>query len=267
LPASAFAWGLATHRMVAEEAITTLPEPLRAWVRAHREEISDGSVEPDTVLRERYGREEAVRHFLDLDLYDRPPFKELPRAYHAAVERFGKDTVSERGTVPWTIEEHHERLVREMRGGDWRAALETAAHAAHYVADATMPLHAVSDYDGRKSGLPGIHKAVEHDVVDARVRDYRREVRSRLRAGHVSYGRDAIFDLLAESYAAVPELMSADRQARRQGDVGSPPYARTLDRLAGPLIVARLTRAVEFLGAFWASAWDEAGRPAPPRRQ
>ena len=60
--------------------------------------------------------------------------------------------------LPWTIEDKHARLVREMRAGKWRAALRTAAYAGHYVADATMPLHAVSDYDGQKSGSPGIHK-------------------------------------------------------------------------------------------------------------
>jgi len=69
--------------------------------------------------------------------------------------------------------------------------------------------------------------------------------------------------LLAESYAAVPELMTDAREASRRGEVGSAPFARALDRLAEPLLVRRLTRAVEFLGAFWTSAWEEAGRPLP----
>jgi hypothetical protein len=264
-PVPGRAWGLATHRMVEEEAIGTLPEPLRGWFHRHREEISDGSVEPDTVLRVRDGREEAVRHFIDLDLYGRPPFPDLPRTYRAAVERFGRETVETRGTVPWTIEEKHERLVRELRSGSWAEALRTAAHAGHYVADATMPLHTVSDYDGRESGLPGIHRAFEHAVVDARLRAYRKRVRERLRGAPGRYDRAAIFDLLSESFAAVPAVMAAEREARRAGEVGSPAYVRTVDRLAAPLVVERLTRAAAMLGAFWTSAWDEAGRPLPPR--
>jgi len=265
LSARAHAWGLATHRLIEEQAIETLPEPLRAYFRAHREQMSDWSVEPDTTLKERHGREEAVRHFIDLDLYGAPPFAELPRSYPMAVRRFGRDVVQSRGTVPWTIEEKHDRLVREMREGNWRAALRTAAYGGHYVADATMPLHAVSDYDGQKSGSPGVHKAVEHELVDARLREYMQRVRAGLKPARAAdYDRERIFQLLIESAAAAPELLAADREARRLGSFGSSAYVAALDRQAGRLLTARIARAVEFLGAFWLSAWEQAGRPSPP---
>jgi hypothetical protein len=265
-PARSAAWGFAGHRMVEEEAIETLPEPLRGWFREHREEISDWSIDPDTVLRERHGREEAVRHFIDLDLYGRPPFAELPRSYEAAVARYSREQVAARGTVPWTIEEKHARLVAELRRGDWHEALRTAAYGGHYVADATMPLHAVSDYDGKAAGVPGIHKAIEHGVVDERIHDYRRQVRAAVRpARGSSYGEQQIFDVLFESYAAVPELVSDDREARRRAAVGTPRWAEAVDRAARPLLVRRLARAVELLGGFWLSAWNDAGKPMPKR--
>jgi hypothetical protein len=265
-PTHALAWGLATHRAIEEHAIETLPAPLRTYFRSHRPEISEGSVEPDTVLRDRDGQKEAVKHFIDLDLYGVPPFPGLPRSYHAAVERFGEDVVAKRGTVPWTIEEAHARLVREMRGADWRAALRTAAYAGHYVADATMPLHAISDYDGRKSGSPGIHKAVERGLVDARLGEYMRRVQPTLApASAAAYGQDRVFEVLVESYRAAPELLAADRHARGSGELGSAAYLDALDRSAGTLLTARLSRAVELLGAFWLSAWEEAGRPVPPK--
>ena len=263
-PPPAAAWGLAGHRMVEEQAIEILPEPLRAAFRAKGAQISDWAVEPDTVLRARYGRKEEVKHFIDLDLYGRPPFAGLPRSYRAAVARFGAEVVRERGTVPWTIERMHARLVRELRAGDWAKALETAAHGGHYVADATMPLHAVSDYDGRASASPGIHKAVEHDLVDAHLARFVRRVRRAVEPARASdYARGRVFDVLAESYAAVPELLDADHRARRLGRVGSPAYVEALDRGAGSTVAARLVRAVQFLGAYWLSAWEEAGRPPP----
>jgi hypothetical protein len=265
-PAVTFGWGFAGHRMVEEEAIETLREPLRGWFRAHREEISDWSIDPDTVLRERHGREEAVRHFIDLDLYGRPPFPELPRSFEAAVARYGRERVDARGTAPWTIEEKHARLVAEFRRGQWHAALRTAAYGGHYVADATMPLHAVSDYDGKSAGVPGIHKIIEHDVVDERIREYRKRVRVLVRPARASFGSDGIFDVLFESYGAVAELVADDHEARRRAEVGTERYFDTLDRLARPLLVRRLARAVDLLGAFWLSAWEEAGRPTPPQR-
>jgi len=263
-PSSALAWGLATHRAVVEVTIETLPDPLRGYFRAHRGELGDWVVEPDTVLKERYGRVEAVKHFIDLDLYGSPPFAELPRSYSAAVRRFGRPVVEERGTVPWTIEQEHARLAREFRAGEWRSALQTAAYAGHYVADATMPLHAVSDYDGQKSGSPGVHKAVEHDLVDARLDDYRRAMRATMRpARAASYGGDRVFDALVESFDTAPRLLAAEREARAEAPLGSVAYIERLDRLIAKLIAARLARAVELLGALWLSAWDEAGRPLP----
>jgi hypothetical protein len=253
--------------MVEEQAIEILPEPLRAAFRAQRARISDWAVEPDTVLRKRYGRKEEVKHFIDLDLYGRPPFAGLPRSYRAAVARFGAEAVRERGTVPWTIERMHARLVRELRAGDWAKALVTAAHGGHYVADATMPLHTVSDYDGWGSASPGIHRAVEHDLVDAHLARFVRRVRRAVQPARASdYARGRAFDVLAESYAAVPGLLDADHRARRLGRVGSPAYVEALDRSAGPTVAARLVRAVQFLAAYWLSAWEEAGRPPPPGR-
>jgi hypothetical protein len=268
LPASAPAWGLATHRAVVETSIETVAEPLRDYLRAHREELSDWTVEPDTVLKERHGRAEVVKHFIDLDLYGAPPFAELPRSYRAAIRRFGRKSVEERGIVPWTIEQKHARMVRELRAGRWRAALRTAAYAGHYVADATMPLHAVSDYDGQQSGHPGVHKAVERDLVDRRLDAYRRAMRAAAKpASAAGYGIDRVFVVLAESFAAAPQLLALDREARAAAPLGSPEYVERLDRSCRKLIASRLDRAVELLGALWQSAWEEAGKPTPPRAQ
>lgn len=262
--APARAWGFVGHRVIEEQAIETLPEPLRAHFRAHRAEISDASIEPDTVLKQRDGREETVKHFLDLDLYGAPPFEELPRAYADAIARYGEATVRERGVVPWTIERERARLVAAMRAGDWAAARTTAAYLGHYAADATMPLHAVSNYDGRATGNHGIHGAIERDLVDARIGEFLRRLRSKshpARADAVS--RDP-FAVLAESYAAVPSLLAADTAARAAGDVGSPRYVDALDERVGGMLAGRLARAVDLVAALWVSAWDEAGRPAPP---
>ena len=265
IPARSHGWGLATHRAVEETAIDTLPEPLRGYFRAHREQISDWSVEPDTVLKERDGREEAVRHFIDLDLYGSPPFASLPRTYAEAVRRYGEDVVKQRGTVPWTIDEKHERMVRELRRGDWRAALQTGAYAGHYIADATMPLHAVSDYDGQKSGSPGVHKAFEHEVVDQQLGSVMQRVRARVGPARAAdYDMSRVFAVLHESFAAAPQLLAADRDARRRAGFGSAEYAKRLGDETRDLATARLVRAVGLLGAFWVSAWDEAGRPRPP---
>jgi hypothetical protein len=262
----ALAWGLVAHRMVNEEAIAAVPEPLRAFLRAHREELSDRAVEPDTILKERDGQREKVRHFIDLDLYGPAPFAALPHSQRAAVARYGREVVEERGTLPWTLLEMHGRLVGEMREGRWSDVVTTAGHAGHYVADAFMPLHTTVNYDGQATGNAGVHKAVEHELVDARIRGYRRAVRSRLgEAAKIPYGEEHVFALLVESYRHVPEILAADEEARRKGTLASPRYLDAVDGRLRSLLVTQLTQATAELGVFWRSAWEEAGRPQPPR--
>ena len=67
-----------------------------------------------------------------------------------------------------------------------------------------------------------------------------------------------------ETYATIPELRAAERQARRLGSFESPAYFEALDARARGLLAGCLSRAINFLGAFWLSAWEEAGRPLPP---
>jgi hypothetical protein len=81
------------------------------------------------------------------------------------------------------------------------------------------------------------------------------------------YRIDRVFVVLGESFAAAPQLLAADREARSAGSVGSPEYVERLDRRCGKLIVSRLERAVELLGALWLTAWEEAGKPSPPLPQ
>lgn len=266
IPNLAFAWGLETHRWVNVTAIESLPDPLRAHFREHRQKISDAGIEPDTRGRKKHGEREAVRHYIDLDLYGAPPFAELPRNREEAYKKFGKDLVKSRGTLPWTILEKHARLVREMRDGKWKEAVRTAGLAGHYVSDAFMPLHTTDNHDGQKSGNDGIHKAVEHDLVDARIEEYSSVISPQIPPARPEpFTEDVIFKILIESHGDVPVVFRADKAARESGPIGSVDHTAALDREMGRLLTARLAGAVYGLGSFWLSAWDAAGRPAPPR--
>ena len=218
------------------------------------------------MLRRREGRREAVRHFIHLDLYGRPPFAGLPRSRREATEKFGPKTVAERGTLPWRILELHGRLRRELRERSWSEALRTAGLAGHYVADAFMPLHTTRNHDGRTSGLHGIHRVVEAALVDARLDRFRERAERRLRQARTpATTADHVFAILASSHSRAGMLLRAGRMAP---DGRAAAGERDLDRLeavAGEMLAGQLAEAVASLGGFWRSAWEEAGRPVPPR--
>lgn len=265
VPSTARAWGPATHRWIEETAVTLLPDPLRCFFERGRDRLADLAVEPDTVRRAREGRVEAVRHFIDLDLYGEPPFASLPRSYRTAIRRFGRRTVTERGTLPWVILADYSALRRELRRGDWGKALSTAGLAGHYLADAFMPLHVTSNHDGRKSGAAGIHETIERDLVDARISAYGDAARVRLEpARRRRFKGASVFAILIDSDRDVPALFQAERQARDAGRPGSAAYLDALDLRLRGILTARVAAATSTLASYWLSAWQQAGEPPGP---
>ena len=264
---AAHAWGLKSHRFVNESAIELLPEPLRGYYRQHRESLSDSAVAPDVLLRKRDGEREAVRHYLNLELYGEsaPLLADLSRG--EAERRFGRDKVRKAGLVPWVIMDHASGIERAMRRGDWRAAIKTSGFGGHYVADATMPLHSTIHFDGQKTEAGrGLHEALEHDVVDGNLHEIGRSVRSGLRpADGRRFTQRRALGILLEVHADVAPLRAAHADAARAGRVGSEAYEKVLTRKSRAILERRLGDAVTAVASLWLSAWEAAGRPAVPR--
>lgn len=255
-PVDATAWGLTAHRWVAMRAAEMAEPRCPTLVRGHGAELGESAVEPDTVLRARLGREEEVRHFLDLDHYGAPPFRALPRVYAEAVRRFGHEAVEREGTLPWHGGTLARRLEREIRRGDWSAARVTAGYLAHYAADATMPLHATQNHDGQLTRQRGLHQRIEARLVDDHLGRYiERALRTPARKPIAPERSEAaLFAALEDSYAAVAPVLSADRAARRRTRVGSDLYYRRLDADLRARLGDRLGAAAALTAALWEGA-------------
>lgn len=265
-PSIAHAWGLKAHRFVNETAIEILPEPLRAHYRRHRETLSDLAVAPDVLLRKRDGEREAIRHYLNLENYgeDVSLLGRLTRS--DAERRFGKRKVEKAGLLVWVIVNHARGIERAMRRGDWNAAIKTSGYAGHYVADGFMPLHTTANFDGQESAAgPGLHEALEHDIVDGDLRAIGRAVRSRLApADATPVTQRRVFDSLVEVHTDVAPLVAAHVEASRAGTVVSRAYENVLERKSRAILEKRLADAVSAVASLWLSAWEAAGRPTPP---
>ena len=122
-PSPVVAWGFETHKFIVSRAIDVLPDELRPFFQANRVFV--------------------VEHCIDPDLY---PFSSLPRDYDAAVAKFGQETVSARGLLPWRAWEISGNLGRAFQRhqrGVGSAAGDVKFFAAiigHYAADAHVPL-------------------------------------------------------------------------------------------------------------------------------
>ena len=257
------AWGGGGHRLILDRAIQLLPPELRAAFDAERATLARARERPRPLARGRL-RGGGARHFLDLDAYGPPPFGALPRDLGAAIEKFGTETVTKNGLLPWRAAEMRGRLVRafEAHGNGQRYGLGNAVYLsavlAHYVADAHQPFHAVLNYDGQLTSQHGIHARFE-DELPARFAS--RLTYAPAAPRPILETRDATFDALASGAMLVEGLLAADRRAaegRTEYDDG---YYEAFFTAAQPVLERRMSDAITAVAGIILGAWEQAGKP------
>jgi len=70
-------WGFFAHRRINRLAVFTLPPEMMVFYKPNIDWISDHAVDPD--MRRYATKNEAPRHYIDLDVWGQPPFDDLPR--------------------------------------------------------------------------------------------------------------------------------------------------------------------------------------------
>lgn len=267
LPAPLAAWSTDAHRELTGLAIALLPEPLRPFFESRRAFVTERAVDPD-LWRIAGFEDEPPRHFVDLDAYGAPPFPDLPRAYDAAVQRYGREFVHRNGLLPWRVAEVYGNLVRsfeELKRGTGAYALDNIAfHAAvlsHYIADAHVPFHAVLNYDGQLTNQHGVHARFETELV--------RRYRARLDItptpiAPVAAPRDFAFEILLESFTHADGLLAADREAIGEGTAYDDAYFERFFKATRPVLEKRYAQSAAAIAATIAGAWEAAGRPDVP---
>jgi hypothetical protein len=262
-PVRVGAWGAGGHRLILERAIDLLPPELRSAFDADRTTLLAHASDPD-LWRAAGFEEEAPRHFLDIDAYGPPPFSALPREFGAAVEKYGPETVTKNGLLPWRAAEMRGRLVRafEAHASGQRYGLGNAVYLtavlAHYVADAHQPFHAVLNYDGQLTNQYGIHARFEDDLP---TRFAARLTYSPAAPKPILDTRDTVFDALASGATLAEGLLAADRRAaegRAEYDDG---YYEAFFAATQPVLERRTSEAITAVAGVILGAWQQAGRP------
>ena len=95
-------WGFFGHQRINRLAVFTLPPEMFKFYKSHIEYITENAVNPD---QRRYAlKEEAPRHFIDLDNYSDTLRKKLPTySWKEVTEKISEDTLNRHGIVPWHI--------------------------------------------------------------------------------------------------------------------------------------------------------------------
>lgn len=267
VPPTAHAWSFEVHRFITDRAIDLLPTEIRSFFARHRAFVVEHAIDPD-LWRSAGWLEEPPRHFLDIDAYGRAPFAELPRDFDAAVAKFGKEKVTQNGTVPWRAQEIYDQLEKafaDQKKGTAGYALENvkffSAVLSHYVADAHVPFHSALNYDGQLTNQHGIHARFEGDLFDR----YRQALRfTPAPAAPGDTARDVVFDALVSGYAHVDGILKADLEALGSGHRYDSLYYDRFFAATRPTLESRMSQAMTAVAALITRAWQSGGRPELP---
>jgi hypothetical protein len=268
-----FCWGFYAHRQINYHAVFLLPPQMIVFYKKHIEFLSEHAVAPD--MRRYAIAEEGPRHFIDIDHYGSFPYENLPRNWNDAVEKYSEDSLFQHGIVPWWLQVMQRRLTEAFKEKNTNRILKLSAELGHYMADAHVPLHATSNYNGQKTNQHGIH-----GFWESRAPELLAEKEWDFFIGKATYinkPADFIWERVLESAAAVDtvlkyeKILSAefppDQKFSFENRNGktirqySTAFTKAYDKMLNGMIERRMRQSIHAIASFWYTAWVDAGQP------
>jgi hypothetical protein len=270
---SSLPWGFYAHRKMAYYAVFLLPPEMMAFYKPNINFLSEHAVDPD---KRRYVVEgEAERHFIDIDRYGSYPFDSLPRRWEDAVAKYSEDSLLRHGIVPWWTQIMLHRLTAAFKEKNTSKILKLSADISHYIADAHVPLHASSNYNGQLTGQKGIHAFWESRVPEL-LADKNWDFFMG-KANYISNPADFIWKRILESARATDTVLLSEKALtasfppdqkfafeERNGMITrqySSSFSKAYDKMLKGMIERRMRQSVYAIASFWYTAWVNAGQP------
>ena len=269
---AAIPWGFYAHKRVNRYAVFTLPEELVGFYKKHIDHLTDHAVDAD---KRRYAiKEEAPRHYIDIDHYGENPFQVMPRKWNDAVDKFSEDTLLAYGIVPWHIQTVYNRLVKAFEQKDIDYILKNSADLGHYVSDAHVPLHTTKNYNGQLTNQKGIHAFWESRLPELFADDYDYLVGT---AEYQYSVLDVAWQAVESSFNALDSVLGFEKQLAQEFEqdkqyayeqrgaktikVKSADFSAAYHLKLDGMVERRLRLSITTIGNLWYSAWVDAGQP------
>jgi hypothetical protein len=273
LAAPAYGWGFWGHRYINYHAVFLLPPSMFGLYKKHIDYLTEHAADAD--MRRYAVKEEAPRHYIDLDQYHLNDSVKIPMYWQDAVNQFSVDSLHAHGIVPWWVMVMHHRLKNAFAEKDLELILKLSADIGHYIADAHVPLHASSNHNGQKTDQLGIHAFWE-----SRLPELFAEKQYDLWLGKAAYldqPLQFIWNRVYESGAAADTVLKVEKElSKKYADHErmsyeyrnnmlvrqyAERYALRYHQALNGMVERRMRSAVQAVASFWYTAWVEAGQP------
>lgn len=269
-----YAWGFFAHQRINRLAVFCLPPEMMVLYKPHLEYITVHATDPD---KRRYAvAAEGARHYIDIDLFDKPPYAQIPRNWADAVAKYSADSLNRNGILPWHLEKMMAMLTAAFREKDQQRILRLSAELGHYIADAHVPLHACSNHNGQFTGQQGIHGLWESRIPELladQTFDYWAG-----KAVYIPEPRKYIWDIIRVSGMAADTVLAYEKRlsekfppGRRYGYENrngvlirtyAEDYTKAYALSMGDMVERRMKNAIAAVAAAWYTAWVNAGQPS-----
>lgn len=271
-PLSGSAWGFFAHKEINRLAVFMLPPGMIKFYKQHLHYITENAVNPD---KRRYAvKEEACRHFIDLDVYPDSIRHAMPKYWKEAASIFSEDTLLAYGIVPWHIYLMKFQLTEAFRKKDFGSILRLSTELGHYVGDANVPLHTTKNYNGQYTNQRGIHGFWESRLPElyssgydffcgpaVYLKDVQGSVWENVYQAHAALDSVLLFEQeLSHSFAPDKKYSMEERNGVNM-KVYSLEYAAAYHSKLKDQVERQMLASVKLLGNIWYTCWIDAGQP------
>jgi hypothetical protein len=266
-------WGFYAHQKINYYSVFLLPPEMMVLYKSNITFLSEHAIDPD---KRRYAvADEGPRHYIDIDVYGKYPYPELPRRWEDAVAKFGEDTLKQHGIVPWHVQNMLYRLTAAFKEKNFSRIMKNSAEIGHYISDAHVPLHASSNHNGQLTNQKGIH-----GFWESRVPELLAEKRFDFFVGKASYIKNPgefIWARVLESAQAADSVLLFERELTREFSPDqkfsfeerngvvirqySSAFTEAFDKKLNGMVERRMRQSIAAIASFWYTAWINAGQP------
>lgn len=264
-------WGFYAHKKINETATYLLSSELAHYYKQNIKLIREKAVDADK--RCYVDSLEPVKHYIDIDKIDNT-IDSIPIHWSKAKEKYSERKLLAQGIVPWQISRSYQNLVEAFKSRDSEKIIRYSADLGHYVADAHVPLHTTSNYNGQYTDQIGIHAFWETRLPEMFASQYNLIIGPAI---YIHSPLDKAWEVVKTSNSLVDSVLSIEKNLSKkfkQTDIKSyiernnqltlnysDSYATAYHNALNGMVERRFRASIHTVASLWYSAWIDAGQP------
>lgn len=273
-----FAWGVWGHKHINRAAVFALPDGMRKFYYNHIDYITESSVVPDLRRGILNDKAEGARHFIDIEDFGNIPISSFAKTTKEAYTKYDSAFLNKTGYLPWYIQNLMAKLTEAFKRRNKAEILFTSGELGHYVADAHMPLHTASNYNGQLTNQKGVHALWESQIPELLGNAYNFKTQD---APYFSDVAAETWNIIAHTHSLEDTLLAFEKQTRKNftkenmykkdaegkevlsynQPVFSDEYAKAFSNAMHGMVERQLRLSIIDVAGFWNTAWVDAGKP------